>query len=203
MSTSINESHSTSPAVFSVEWPLTRENAVNRRQTIAIRATGPQIKHKKTGYRNNVEQNQTPSFAETNTQLYHHNSCSSVTAGNDEIVQHASKRTVPNIFTYLDHEEAIWLAKEVNEANKSIFVEVAAKRFKRDDEILDQTKSSLSTSISLLGDLRSSIRYPDEELAKDLDMWDEVSANFGVRNMVNCLGLLSNFFSQLQKEMKK
>ena len=55
----------------------------------------------------------------------------------------------------------------------------------------------------LLSDLRRNIKYPDEETAKDLDTLDAVSANFGVRNMINCLGLLENYFSDLQKQLEK
>lgn len=149
MSTSIDgsNSQSTISAVFPVRWPLTHENVGNRRQKTANRATNPQIKRRKIEFRNIAEHNENPDddHQENARQLYRENSCSQGTA-NDEVAkcERSSKRTVPNIFNCLDHEETSWLAKEVNEANKSIcVVEVAAKRFKQDGEILDQTKSSL------------------------------------------------------------
>ena len=53
----------------------------------------------------------------------------------------------------------------------------------------------------LLQDLRRNIKYPDEETAKDLDTLDEASSNFGVRNIVNYLGLLDGYFEELHGQL--
>lgn len=63
--------------------------------------------------------------------------------------------------------------------------------------------SSITVSRNLLKDLRWNIKYPDEEIAKNLDSLDEASRSFGVRNMVNCLSLLDGYFSELQTQLDK
>ncbi|XP_028410965.1 uncharacterized protein LOC114533608 [Dendronephthya gigantea] len=194
------------PAFFPVEWPLTQNNAGNKQPTARKEGT-PKPKRRKIDDTNARPQQWT---AEHHTQtdkptvklvtsVQYENRGTSIS---DVKYEPTISAATPNIFKSLDHDEASWLVEEVNEANKCIFgAERAAEKFKADDDELERKKTSLNALKSLLNDLRRNIKYPDDDTAKDLDTLDEASANFGVRNMVNCLGLLDNYFSELQKKL--
>ncbi|CAB3989482.1 Hypothetical predicted protein [Paramuricea clavata] len=214
MSSIGSQSQSNRPALFPVEWPLTQINAGNKRQPIARNELTPKPKRRKAEHSNTLTRNQLskttaehytqtdnkPTARELGTNAQCHNRGTSIS---DVKYEPATPTAVPNIFKSLDHDEASWLVEEVNEANKSIFgAEKTAEKLKEGDEELDRKKTSLSALKNLLNDLRRNIKYPDEDTAKDLDTLDEVSANFGVRNMVNCLGLLDNYFCELQKQLE-
>ena len=206
-------SQSNRPTLFPVEWPLTQMNSSNKRQPIARNELTPKTKRRKieppnthtqvckTIAAHHTQTDNKPAAKELGTNIQYQTRGTSIS---DVTYEPATATAVPNIFKSLNHDEVNWLVEEVNEANKSIFgAEKTAEKLKQDEEELDRKKASLSALKNLLNDLRRNIKYPDDETARDLDALDEVSANFGVRNMMNCLGLLDNYFSELEKRLSK
>ena len=200
-------SQSNRPTLFPVEWPLTQMNSSNKRQPIARNELTPKTKRRKTEHPNTRTQvsktitahHTQPDTKELETNIQYQTRGTSIS---DVTYEPATATAVPNIFKSLNRDEVNWLVEEVNEANKSIFgAEKTAEKLKQDEEELERKKASLSALKSLLNDLRRNIKYPDDETARDLDALDEVSASFGVRNMMNCLGLLDNYFSDLEKRL--
>ena len=163
MSSIRNQSQSHRSALFPVEWPLTQNNAGNKRQPIARNELTPRPKRRRTEHpsaqarhqalrqaptsttstaEHHTQTDNEPTAKELGTRVQYHNRSTSIS---DNQYEPATQNAAPNIFKSLDRDEVSWLVEEVNEANKSIFGEgKTAEKLKQCEGEMHRKKTSLS-----------------------------------------------------------
>jgi hypothetical protein len=53
----------------------------------------------------------------------------------------------------------------------------------------------------MLQSLRKSLERPDDELAKDLQVFERATHTFGCQNIVNHIGFVESYLAQLEKKL--
>jgi hypothetical protein len=55
----------------------------------------------------------------------------------------------------------------------------------------------------MLQSLRKSLEQPDDELAKDLEVFERATHTFGCQNIVNHISFVESYLAELQKKLSK